>query len=1431
MRKLYTAATLLLFLLLQTPAWSQQPDPQKILELVRANSSKLQLSAEDAATALISSAYTDQQTGISYVYLQQAYKSIPVFNSIKTIIFRNQELQYSSGQFVFDLPAKAGNPAASLSAQAAIINAAAHLKLAQPSGLTQLESVDGGRKLVFSAANIAKEKITAELFWVASPDDAVVRLAWNINIDVLGSPDWWNVRVDAINGSILEKDNWTVNEAGHFREQKAAHADFRFYATPPPTVATAGYYVVPFPFESPAHTAMLIENQPWLKAGAGNAATTHGWHFDGNNNYNITRGNNVFAYLDLMNTNAAGGTTNVPDTSSTAIPGLSFSNVPNFSLQPGNSLNRKAAVTNLFYWNNIIHDVAYQYGFNEVSGNFQADNMGRGGAGNDYVQAEAQDASGTNNANFATPSDGSRPRMQMYIFTGGPKLVVTAPASIAGSYGVVEGVFSTANQLALTGAVTGQVVYYNDPTGTLHEACLGAPTNILTGKIALINRGNCNFTDKVKAAQNAGAIGVIMVNNVPGASIQMGGADNTITIPAVMVSQATGAQIAAQLANNVMATLAPPVGIDGDYDNGIVVHEYGHGISNRLTGGPANASCLGNAEQGGEGWSDYITLMMTTNWATAQLTDGPVPRPMGTYAMNQGATGTGIRTFPYSTNMSVNPLTYAHMASNTEVHFTGEIWCAALWDMTWNIIQQTGAIESNLYNSNAVAGNVIAMRLVFEGMRLQPCRPGFLDARNAILAADSILYNGAYKCAIWKAFARRGMGLSAVQGLSSVATDQVAAFDLPSAVFLSKAASPIIMSPGGQQQITVSASCQCQVPANTFTIRDTIPAGFSYVGSSGGVLNGNVVSFSGVNFAQEQETKNFSITIKADANGCFMDTAINDNRTQTVGGLTSSASLGSTQWTNSTVRSKSPSASWHATTPTAASEFSLTSTQFAISNLSVLSFWHYYVTEHTFDGGLVEFSTDNGNTWKDAGPYMIQNGYNTKMDVNPPWTSTSRAFSGVSYAQGNSQFINTIVDLSTFAGQNMRIRFRMRTDSGNPAVSEGWFIDDIMLLNGCGAVLKAGLYNAAGTRIDSAAQPVFIQSNGVPAVIQSQPAAVTVCSGSTANFAIIAGGGTITYQWQVSTNGGASFSNISGATAPTLAIPGVTAADNGHLYRCVIDNGSNSATSAPALLTIGTATAAGSVAGVTACAGAKAVFNNNATGTALTYQWQVSSDGGNTFSNIAGATTSSLSLNNVTIAQQGNQYRVVVTGACGTSTSAAGSLTVNAAPAITITNPPATLCTSDDAVTLSASQPGGAWSGLGMTGDKFVPTGLTPGTYQVTYALTNALGCTGSATAGIVVTNCADRQLLLDAPGAIILYPNPNDGRFSIKFNTERYTKLQMRVYASDAKLVHEQSINGIIYGMVQPVQLFHLASDVYQLSLYDEATGKEKTFRLMIAR
>ena len=164
-----------------------------------------------------------------------------------------------------------------------------------------------------------------------------------------------------------------------------------------------------------------------------------------------------------------------------------------------------------------------------------------------------------------------------------------------------------------------------------------------------------------------------------------------------------------------------------------------------------------------------------------------------------------------------------------------------------------------------------------------------------------------------------------------------------------------------------------------------------------------------------------------------------------------------------------------------------------------------------------------------------------------------------------------------------------------------------------------------------------------------------------------------TVQWQVSTNGDTSFSNVPGATSDTLSFI-ATVADNGNQYRAVFTNASGYEDSAAATLTV---TASPAITTqptpVTVTAGQAATFTAAASGLpAPTVQWQQSTDGGTTWSDIAGATSTTLTNTGTTVAQSGTQYRAVFTNSDGSATSSAATLTVHPpphVPAVTLLSP------------------------------------------------------------------------------------------------------------------------------------------------------------------
>ncbi|MEI2740393.1 MAG: T9SS type A sorting domain-containing protein [Chitinophagaceae bacterium] len=199
----------------------------------------------------------------------------------------------------------------------------------------------------------------------------------------------------------------------------------------------------------------------------------------------------------------------------------------------------------------------------------------------------------------------------------------------------------------------------------------------------------------------------------------------------------------------------------------------------------------------------------------------------------------------------------------------------------------------------------------------------------------------------------------------------------------------------------------------------------------------------------------------------------------------------------------------------------------------------------------------------------------------------------------------------------------------------------------------------------------------------------------------------------------------------------------------------------------------------------------------------------------SGATTTSFAIT-AAVAQNGYMFRCVVTGSCGPVNSNAAILTVNPLPDVTIGSLPNTICISDDAITLTASLAGGTWSGPGVQGNQFNPAVAGTGLKTISYTITVA-GCTTVKTALIQVNECTERHLLLDAFTAVYVYPNPNNGQFSIRLNTDLYKRIGLKVFAADGKLVKTQVYSGVSYGSIISVDISNMPSGTYQLYIYND--------------
>ncbi len=897
--------------------------------------------------------------GITHTYFKQSIAGIPVYNSRGAIHYQDKnnvivKQAFRKGLKEIKIPERPF-----LSANQALDRLAEKKNLDQSGEVVVIETPKGPTKTQkIRAPKISLRDISSSLeyFFVSDSD---IRLVWQLPIENVVTVWYTNYLVDAYTGEILAEVDWTVecnhgksDEKNHVCEKDHSHTKSILKEKRSTSSVPNSYEVFAWPVESPNFGGRTSEVSPWND---NVTASPNGWHTIGANSYTVTRGNNTDTYLDDDNTNSpTGGDAARADGGAT----LDFSFPLDIDQDPTDY--KEAAITNTFYWTNLMHDVWYNYGFDEASGNFQEENYTANGLGSDYVNSEAQDGLGTCNANFGTPPDGGNPRMQMYLCTR-----------------------------------------------------------------------NGNFRD-------------------------------------------------------------------GDYDNGVIAHEYGHGISNRLTGGPAASGCLGNREQMGEGWSDYFGMVMTIEVGDT----GPDSRGMGTWLFGEGPDGDGIRPYPYSTDFGVNPMTYNTINTVSVPHGVGSVWCTMLWDMTWAFIDQYG-FDPDIYNGTG--GNNMAMQLVMEGMKLQPCSPGFVDGRDAILEADEMLNGGANKCLIWKAFADRGLGYGADQGSSSSRSDGTESFEEPPFCRLIINKSTATVTAEELDQITYQLIIENNVPDSNLTdvlVTDTIPSELSFVSASdGGTESGGIISFPLFNLAVT-EFDTFDIVLQVKSNLTYIVSDIYDDIENGESNWTPTFT-GSTSWATQNTVANSGTTAWFApdnnTLGTAYLDLAFA---IGLDGGSELSFYHQYDTEITWDGGQVFISIDEGNTWIDLGPNMIKNGYNNII------------FNSIPGFSGNSNgFVNTVINLDEYSGQKAIIRFQMNCDQA--VGGNGWWIDDFALTN-----LKLLTINEAV--VSSNMHFDNVRSNTVeilipPSVFQSSVTKTDiVCFGET-NGEILTnptgGSGSYTFNW------------------------------------------------------------------------------------------------------------------------------------------------------------------------------------------------------------------------------------------------------------------------------------------------------------------------------
>lgn len=890
--------------------------------------------------------------------------------------------------------------------------------------------------------------------------------------------------VSAIDGTVLFTNEMTANDANTYRVYADPTGPRAFH----PYNGPQGHGGFPHPvgtpngFQAPFVASELVtlqnvpfsQNDPWLAADA----TT-------------TTGNNVDAFANIV---APDGFQEGDVRPTATAPGV-FDFTFDHATMPGSSqTNMQAAATHLFYTVNFLHDWFYDAGYDEAAHNPQLDNYGRGGTDGDPIVAQAQDVGGRNNANASTPADGASPRIRMYLFDGNATMKVVTPSGDmkVGTMAFGPKSFLQAGDVAVASPILGCTPLDN-------------PDDV-AGKIVYVDRGTCSAIVKVANAQAAGAIGVVIANNQPGAAPGFTAGPevdaSTITIPALAVSQSDGAALLASVAAgpmNVTLRRDDAIDRDGALDTGVIAHEWGHTLSNRLIGN-GNGIAGTQARGMGEGWGDFTALLTLT-----RPDDGMAPSNSdwgGTFGLggylesggeNEGYYY-GMRRVPYSVNLSKNPLTFRHIENgvalpstsliafgldgkdNAEVHNVGEVWATMLWECYVSLLRDPRYTFEQ--------ANDRMRRYLVASLKLTPNTPSMTEARDAVLAAAYATDKQDFNHFVL-AFARRGAGTGAVAPSTDSTTNSGVAESYVSGADVAIASAKIegttspcnpygILRNGESGKLTVTLHNSGTAPLLGTTITLSSPSG-QMTFPNGGVVNvAPILPFQSV-------TAVVDVSLQGAATGAALDTVIDvtdpDLAQPRTVSLTHTAeydydvALASSRtdlldtpvsvWTTSsdeTLESANPwslittglTQRWSVRDSETTSDYSLVTPPLEVgtSGTFKLTFDHRYSFERSskgrnFDAGVIEISIDDGATWFDIGA-LAAPGYTGIVDFDGSTNPLKMRSAFVGQSAGYPAYQTTTVDLgASFAGLTVKIRFRAGSDEGTGAA--GWDISKVSI--------------------------------------------------------------------------------------------------------------------------------------------------------------------------------------------------------------------------------------------------------------------------------------------------------------------------------------------------------------------------------------------------